>query len=67
MESTDLKVCKELFLDLLCYEIHRGTISPEMKGLFEDHLVKCRYCRSKALGLFDLLSLNSGSSDTTIN
>ena len=60
-------MCRRTLLDLLCYEVLRGTISLEMKRLFEDHLVKCPHCRSMAHDLYDLLSLSPQSPHTTIN
>jgi len=43
-ESTD---CIQTLLDLVCYEIQSGRLSPEMENLLEDHLVQCPSCREQ--------------------
>ena len=37
--------CLKVLLDLICYEMHVGRLSPEMKGILEDHVAKCPSCR----------------------
>lgn len=47
MELTHASVCKELLLDLICYEIFRGRLSPEMEHLLEMHIEQCPSCRHR--------------------
>lgn len=41
-ESSD---CIETLLDLLCYEVRSGRLSPEVEYLLQDHLASCPSCR----------------------
>jgi hypothetical protein len=50
MEFSHKTVCEELLLDLICYEMCCGRLSPEMEYLFEKHLEECQSCRAKTLG-----------------
>ena len=54
VEFSHETVCKELLLDLICYEISRGRLSPEMEYLLEKHLERCLSCRR---GILDFRSL----------
>jgi hypothetical protein len=58
MEPTHETVCKELLLDLICYEKSRGRLSPEMEYLLEKHLERCRSCRRDILDFRKLLQIN---------
>jgi hypothetical protein len=55
--------CTEKLLDMLCYEAYRERLSPEMEVLLADHLAECEQCRSKVLGLRQLLGCGLGTSD----
>ena len=55
MEPPHDSVCKELLLDLICYEINRGRLSPEMEYLLERHLEMCLSCRREIHGFQSLL------------
>ncbi len=48
--------CAEILLDLVCYEIYRMKLSPEMQQLFFDHLDQCPTCRKRVAGYLDLLA-----------
>ncbi len=52
-ENTD---CTEMLLDLVCHEMRRKTLTPEMEHLFLDHLAECVECRTKVLGFMEVLS-----------
>ena len=39
--------CEMLLLDLICYELRSGRLSPEMEYLFEKHLEDCPDCQRK--------------------
>jgi len=58
MELSEKLVCKELLLDLVCYEIHCKRLSPEMEYLFEKHLEECPSCRRRILGFRRILQEN---------
>jgi hypothetical protein len=47
--------CAEILLDLVCYEIFRGKLSPEMRAILADHLAKCRFCRTNFLNFKRLM------------
>jgi hypothetical protein len=55
--------CTETLLDMLCYEAYRERLSPEMEALLADHLAECEQCRSKVLGLKQLMGTGLGSID----
>jgi hypothetical protein len=55
--------CTETLLDMLCYEVYRERLSPEMEALLADHLVECEHCRAKVLGLKQLLGNGLGAGD----
>jgi hypothetical protein len=48
--------CSDMLLDLVCYEILRGNLSPEMEGLLESHLEECPDCRRRVLDFGQTLS-----------
>jgi predicted anti-sigma-YlaC factor YlaD len=56
MELSEKMVCKELLLDLVCYEIHCKRLSPEMEYLLEKHLEECPSCRRRILGFQRILN-----------
>jgi len=37
--------CLQMLLDLVCYEIQSGRLSPEMGEILTDHLADCPSCR----------------------
>ena len=39
--------CEMLLMDVICYELHCGRLSPEMEYLFEKHLEDCPDCQRK--------------------
>jgi hypothetical protein len=47
--------CAEVLLDLVCYEISRGKLSPEMRAILADHLAKCGFCRTHFLNFKRLM------------
>jgi len=47
MELSRREVCEELLLDLICYEMFCGRLSPEMEHLLGIHLEQCPSCRHK--------------------
>ncbi len=55
MELSEETICKELLLDLVCYEIRSKHLSPEMEYLFEKHLEECPSCRHRILGFRRIL------------
>jgi hypothetical protein len=55
MNLKDLTDCTETLLDLLCYEVCRGKLSPEMEELFSNHLAECPRCRSRVSGYMEVL------------
>lgn len=50
-----LRNCAEVLLDIICYEIFRDKLSPEMNAILADHLAKCRLCRTKFLNFKQLM------------
>jgi hypothetical protein len=55
MELSDKTFCEEILLDVICYEICRGHLSPEMEFIFEEHLERCPNCRHKILAFLRIL------------
>jgi hypothetical protein len=55
MRIAHKRVCEELLWDLICYEMHRGTLSPEMKYLLDIHLAECPMCRHRIRGFKRML------------
>ncbi len=47
MRISEKQVCEELLWDLICYEMRRGTLSPEMKHLLDLHTGECSTCRHR--------------------
>ncbi len=47
MDLHERTLCEEVLLDLVCYEIYRGHLSPEMEHLFDGHVEKCPSCRDR--------------------
>lgn len=41
--------CTEMLIDLVCYELHIGKLSPEMRRLFDVHLEECPACCRRVL------------------
>jgi hypothetical protein len=39
--------CLDTLVDILCYEMICGTLSPETKALFAEHLEICAACRKR--------------------
>jgi hypothetical protein len=51
MEVHNGAYCDVLFLDVICYELNCGRLSPEMEYIFEKHLEVCPDCRKKVAAL----------------
>jgi len=49
------KVCEELLLNFICYELCCGRLSPEVKYLLEKHMEECQSCRDRILGFQRML------------
>jgi len=47
--------CMEMLLDLICHEMRRKRLSPEMEHLFLKHLAECLECRTRVLGFVEVL------------
>jgi len=47
--------CHKLLLDLICYEIRRKSLSPEMEFLLDEHLETCPTCREQVLAFRRML------------
>ncbi len=47
MHCQDHSDCIDIMLDLLCYEVLRRKLSPEMEGILDRHLRSCSSCRQK--------------------
>lgn len=47
--------CAETLMDLICYEVHRDRLSPEMEAILESHLAKCEYCNAMFLNFRQLV------------
>ena len=54
--------CLRSILDLICYEMHRGTLSRESLGMFADHLEECAACKTRVEGFRKLLLQAGGAS-----
>ncbi len=55
MNRPENEDCRELLLDIICHEIRRQKLSPEMEHLFLTHLAECLECRTKVLGFDEVL------------
>lgn len=42
--------CTDTFLDMVCYEVLKKRLSPEMEDILDRHLKCCPSCRRKVLG-----------------
>jgi hypothetical protein len=51
----ELRNCAEVLLDLICYEIFREKLSPEMQAILADHFAKCGRCRTNFLNFKRLM------------
>jgi hypothetical protein len=47
MGLSNKALCKDLLLDLICYEIRSRHLSPEMEYILEKHLEQCASCRCR--------------------
>lgn len=47
MSIAQNSICLETMLDILCYEMIRGSLSPEMEILLSEHLESCAACRRR--------------------
>jgi len=48
--------CSETLIDLVCYEIQIGRLSPEMERHFDLHLKQCAACRRRVLSFRQTLA-----------
>ncbi len=55
MIPCELWNCIEMLLSLICYEIQRDNLSPEMKEVLLDHLAECKSCRARFRNFRQLL------------
>jgi len=47
--------CTDTLLDLLCYEVLRHKLSPDMEDVLNRHLRGCPSCRRKVLAFRQIL------------
>ncbi len=57
MSNAENGDCLEIMLDMLCHEMIRGNLSPEMEMLFLAHLEACPACKERTSNFLDLLGL----------
>jgi len=57
--------CGDIFLDLLCYELHRENLSPETVNFLADHIASCPGCRRKMAEFKQVLTAEG--SDFTVD
>jgi hypothetical protein len=57
--------CRDILLDLLCYELQRDKLSPETVSFLVDHLASCPSYRRKATAFQEMLAAEC--SDFTID
>lgn len=62
-EQSDDGGCGELLADLICYELQRGHLSPEVKYLLERHLAQCPDCRRRIYGFLSMLQEETAMHD----
>ena len=55
MIPCELWNCTDMLLSIICYEIHRDKLSPEMEAILADHLAECESCRTRFLNFRQLL------------
>ena len=55
MELHSEAFCEVLLLDVICYELSCGRLSPEMEYLFEKHLEVCPDCQKKVAAFNSVL------------
>lgn len=51
----ELRNCADVLLDLICYEVFRDKLSPEMEAILAEHLTECELCRTKFLNFKQLI------------
>jgi hypothetical protein len=59
MIAHDFGDCTEVLLDLICYEIYRENLSPEMEAILASHLAECECCRTKFYNMKQLIEQRS--------
>jgi hypothetical protein len=62
----DPSECIGILLDLICYEMHCGRLSPEMKLMLENHLATCPSCRKGIRDFMQILAHASSLKDEQI-
>lgn len=50
--------CLDTLVDILCYEMIRGRLSPETKALFAEHLEICAACRKRSSDSLELAGID---------
>lgn len=55
MYIDEQEACIDMLIDLLCYEMSCGRLSPEMKDLLACHLANCTACRRRAHNFLELI------------
>lgn len=53
--------CLDTLIDLLCYEMSCGRLSPEMEALLALHLEDCTACRRRVRDFLELIEDASSS------
>ncbi len=48
--------CNQILIDLLCYEMCGGRLSPEMEYILRSHLDECPSCLKKVLNFKETLT-----------
>jgi hypothetical protein len=55
------KDCLDTLIDLLCYEMSCGRLSPEMEALLALHLERCTACKRRVSNFLELIEDASSS------
>ena len=50
--------CLDALVDILCYEMISGRLSPETRALFAEHLEICAACRKRASDFLELAGID---------
>jgi len=50
--------CLDTVVDILCYEMIRGRLSPETKALFAEHLEICAACKRRGSDFIGLAGID---------
>ena len=61
MYIDEQEACIDTLIDLLCYEMSCGRLSPEMEALLALHLEDCTACRRRVRDFLELIESAPGS------